>query len=633
MILQNLLEDKRYEWQKATQEQILNGLLCKAHKYKAIGQRNDKLIMVFGKSHAGKTTFILSLMGVAENKLSELNLILRAGIPEGKSSTSTAIVYQKSDDDCFGVCEHSISELSEYEILKCTKEEFVRRIQETRLAVENRKRNNELVLYLYIPCSYFENGDLALQQINILDVPGYETTNSEERYHTEAILNKYMTVSALNIVVRSIYDINDLRYFSAPNRDDYTKLISGKYIVVTTRSYSQESIFKYFLKQPKERKNTFEEMLSEECKIQFERVFGSQIPAYFPVDIGESFSELINTKLTNQNDREYLIAYRKKVFDGIFQCIQSKQSNTLISWVKEVIEDEEYYGGVEAAVIDELISDVSEKRNNAISQLEQNMTNVTEIIERLCDKQKSYLFPEIEGWIDCKVNSCKEEHFTEDFRWKNPNGLNDVSDIFAQLFSDMIAEQVAELSIEHEVVSEKMKKKWQDVCEDVELELRNNLDEVMNAHKILQVLNPSNKEKIELGRKALHEIVPVIIRMFHEQVLEKYDEEVSQKTKKYNQLKILLEANRRKVDELNSSLNKQLREKAQLEEKKKAVEQRVKKDKAILREYRKIAYENFSRQQKEVMELINRSVSKEEKAEYLILLCLIDKDYRKIAME
>lgn len=644
MILQNLLEDKRFEWQKATQEQILSSLLCKAHRYKTIGQRNEKLVMVFGKSHSGKTTLILSLMGVAEEKLAELNFILRAGIPEGKSSTSTAIIYQKSDDDFFGVCEHSINEVADYEIVKCTKDEFVSKIQKTRLAVENHERSNELVLYLYIPCSYFGNSPFASEQINILDVPGYETTNSEERYHTEAILNKYMSVSVLNIVVRSIYDINDLQYFCAPNRDDFTKLTSGKYIVVTTRSYSQESIFKYFLKQPDERKNTFEEMLCEECRCQFERVFGSKIPVFFPIDIGESFNELINTKITNQVDRDYLVEYRKKVFAGILKCIQEKQSNSLISWVKEVIEDEEYYGGVESSIIEEKISDVCEslenkkqqlsKKKEAIIKLEQNMKAVCQIIDALINKRQALMLPDFDKWIDSKVELCIERYFSPDFRWKTTDGLRDLSEIFAQLFSEIITEKIDGLVMEHDDISEITKKKWREILDDKELEIRNTLNDAMNAHKILKVLNPSNKEKIELGRKKMHEEIPGIINMCYEDIRKEYDEKIScKKGKEQNPLKILIEENKRKVIELNTLIKEQSLEKAQLEKKKEAIELRVKKDKALLGRYRKIAYENFGIQKREVMELMDKSTSKEEKINYLILLGLMDMDYRKIAME
>ena len=85
MSLQNLLMDNRTIWQKNTQHVILNSMLCKSHRYKLLGQNDERLVMVFGKSHAGKTTMILTLMGVKEELLREVSMILRAGIPEGKS--------------------------------------------------------------------------------------------------------------------------------------------------------------------------------------------------------------------------------------------------------------------------------------------------------------------------------------------------------------------------------------------------------------------------------------------------------------------------------------------------------------------------------------------------------------------
>ena len=312
MILRKLLEDKRYEWQKVTQEEILSNLLCKSHRFKALGNNSDKLIMVFGKSHAGKTTFILSFMGVAEEKLIELNNILRAGVPDGKSSTSTAIIYQKSEDDYFGYCEHALNDVSSNTIIKCSKVDFIKKIKQTRMEVESECRDKEQVLFLYIPKFYFEMAETTRGSISILDVPGYETTNAEERYHSEAILNRYMSISSLNIVVRSINDINDLRYFTAPNRDDYTKLLSGKYIIVTTRAYSQESVFKFFLVPYEKRLCSFEEMLYEECRKQFEEIFDNRIPKFFPIDVGDSFNELVTNKITDLRDREYLIFLRKK---------------------------------------------------------------------------------------------------------------------------------------------------------------------------------------------------------------------------------------------------------------------------------------------------------------------------------
>ena len=645
MILPSLLEDKRYEWQKISQEEILSGLLCKSHKYKALGQCNDKLVMVFGKSHAGKTTFILSLMGVAENKLSELNRVLRADIPEGKSSTSTAIIYQKSDDNNFGWCERGINEVAEYNIEKCSKEEFVKKIQETRLAVESQKRDKEIVLYLYIPKSYFDNSICIKQPINILDVPGYETTNSEERYHTEAILKKYMSASVLNIVVRSIYDINDLQYFRAPNGDDYTKLTSGRYIIVTTRTYSQESIYKYFLQHQQDRTMLFEKMLCNECEAQFKRVFGSEIPRYFPIDIGESFYELINTKISNFLDREYLIAYRKRIFESIYECIYSKQSNSFISWVNEVIEDEKYYGGFEAVVIDEKIKKVKEdleinerrlkKIKEYILRLESNLNAINDKVKELGDKRERLQIPKLKELIDKEVDSCRKEYFTEDYNWKNVSATNDVSKLFAEIFTEILKKKIEELSSEHDdIVSEMMRNSWLDKMNDVEIEIRENLNEAMNSHKFFKVLNPTNKEKIELGKNELHSIIPKLIEEFYKQIGQGYETRISQKHRnEINALTILLKENNREIEELEKKLKIWQSEQEQLEKQKMDIERRIEEDKASILEYSKVASKNYNCQRKEIITLMNSSNSKEEKLEYLILLGLMEKDYRKITME
>ena len=643
MSLQNLLEDNRNKWQKDTQEQILNQLLCKSHKYKAMGQQDEKLVMVFGKSHSGKTTLILSLMGVEEDKLSELNYILRAETPKGKSSTSTAIIYQKSDDDFFGVCEHGINEVNEYKIEKCTRDEFIKKIKKIRNAVETHKRVNDSVLYLYIPNSYFENSIFVSERINILDVPGYETTNMEERYHTEAILRKYMSVSSLNIVVQSIYDINDLQYFCAPNGDDYTKLITGKYIVVTTSSYSQESIYKYFGSCEKEK--TFEEMLYDECKYQFERVFGTKIPLFFPVDIGESFSELINTKLTNDKDREYLIKFRQKVFEKIYKYIQEKKSNSLISWIKEVIEDEEYYGKIEALNVENEIRDVTElledkqiqlrKKENIIEKLKQNLDIVCQSIQALINRQQAFFLPNINEMIDNRIDSLRDELFTSDFKWKSRDAVRDISERFALLFSEIVEEVIEKILFEaQEILTEKKVQEWKEKLSEKELEIHNSLNDMMYSHKFFKVLNPSIKEKIELGRKKMHEEIPTIVKSYYDETLRVYNERMShKKLKEQKPLMILLKENEKKILEIKKSICELLIKKEELEKKRVAITERVEKDKALLGTYRKIAHENFEKQKQEIINLMNLSSSKETKTEYVILLGLMNMDYRKIAME
>ena len=70
-----------------------------------------------------------------------------------------------------------------------------------------------------------------------------------------------------------------------------------------------------------------------------------------------------------------------------------------------------------------------------------------------------------------------------------------------------------------------------------------------------------------------------------------------------------------------------------MEEQKQAIEFRVETDKAMLREYLKIARENYERCRRGIFECMDAADSREEKLEYLILLGLIEKDYRKITLE
>ena len=645
MTLQNLLEHKRYEWQKHTQDDILNSLLCKAHRFKAIGQSGDRLVMVFGKSHSGKTTFILSLMGISEDKIQELNFILRAGVPEGKSSTSTAIIYQMSDDDKFGFCERGINIIDEVEILKCEKNEFIKRIQEIRDSVETHNRDKDCVLYLYIPKLYFDQSELNKNQINILDVPGYETTNQEEWYHTEALLNKYMSVSVLNIVVRSIYDINDLRYFRAPNRDDFSKLTSSKYIIVTTRAYSQESIFKHFLKPRNERTISFEEMLERECQCQFERVFGENVPAYFPVDLGESYYELVNTKITDPEDREELINYRSRTFDKILEKIYSKQSNTLLSWVQELIEDEEYYREIELAKLEAkskaLIEVLGIKKETICKcrkdgeKLQSNLDNVLQETDELVLQKSRIKEISTEPLTNDIMNVCSEEAASLTSKRKSFSDCDSEANFFANLFSEKMFEFLDKLMDEFDFLfSAPMRYKWNEEIEETEILIKNQLEELMKPHKILIFFNPSNKDKINLGQKKLTEYIDNLSKQILEDVILECDSQIVKKKKNgVNSLTILVRENQKKINALEREIRSLENENSNLDIHKKEIDKRVINDKKVISKYMEIAKNNYDNQRKYWINAMNDTVHNEDKVEYLIFLGLMEKDYRKIVME
>ena len=110
MTLLRWLNDHRWNWQQKTQEEIKKRLLYLPENL-AMQSQGQKLVVVYGKPQIGKTTMILTLLGVDERMQAKLDVILRAGIPQGNSSTSTAIFYVPSDDNLFGICERSYNSM------------------------------------------------------------------------------------------------------------------------------------------------------------------------------------------------------------------------------------------------------------------------------------------------------------------------------------------------------------------------------------------------------------------------------------------------------------------------------------------------------------------------------------------
>lgn len=646
MILQSLLEDKRAEWQMKTQEEILKCLLCKVHMYKTFGKKEDRFVMVFGKSHAGKTSFILTLLGIKdETVLNEVDSILRAGVPEGCSSTSTAIIYQKSDDDMFGFCERGINDVAEPDICKCDKEQFIGQIKTVRSEVESGDRKNDNILYLYLPQFFFVEKDWQQGDISILDVPGYETRNEKERYHTDAILNKYMAISVLNIIVWSINDINDLQYFQAPNRDDVSKLTSGKYIIVTTRSYSAENVFKYFLKDKEERAtSTFEEFLESECKKQFERIFGNRIPKVFPIDIGQSFDKLIESKINNDEDKKYLVSYRDSVLKKIIDCIYSKQANSLVSWVQEVIEDEDYYGNNEIKIIESEINETKkklqnvynrkEKRKEHIANLRKRLGENSQEIQRLKTLRSFCTAPKFGDIVEERIKEFREKCFTDRYEWEVSEKNKSVSAHIAQIYVSILMEILQNLESQEGLLDEKEKNEIIELIEEGEYLVREELEKSTNKHAILKVLNPSNKGKIDLGSQLLHTKIPEIGRSIYEQVNHKLDEMINDiESNEQKKLNILIKENEIKKRNYEAAIQKLLEKNSGLEEKKLLFESRIEQDKAILTEYRKIAKKCFNEQRNNIIDCINNASSKDIRLNYVLFLGLIANDYKKIMME
>ena len=185
MTLEKYLDD-RETWQNNTIEEIKKKVIYKPKSLKN-SRVGEKLVAIYGPPLIGKTTLILCLIGIAPEFQKKVYNDIRAGVPRGNSSTSTAIIYHQIDADLYGV---KYGE-SDGCIELCTDTELQEKIREVRMKVEVDSASKD-ILHIYIPQKYFSKKVINEAGLNIVDLPGDGRRNIKEKSQVDAMKNKYL---------------------------------------------------------------------------------------------------------------------------------------------------------------------------------------------------------------------------------------------------------------------------------------------------------------------------------------------------------------------------------------------------------------------------------------------------------
>ena len=638
MTLQNRFSGERLRWQYNTQQDIKRKLLFVDADIPMERQRDHRLVVVFGKPQVGKTTLILSLMGIAEDRHEEISKILRAGIPEGNSSTSTAIIYQHSENEFFGICERDTNGNQTMDLYQCETEEFVERLQEVRRRLENGEKNPDFILYLYLPRRYFDLGTGDNSDISILDVPGYGSRNKQESRYVEELISRYMTASALNIVVRELYDINDLRYFQAPN-GDRMEWMPHRYLVVTTHSYSQESITSYFTQ--KKRTESFEEYLKHECDVQFQRIFGEQSPRHIAVDVGQSFQRLINETIKTEEDRQELLSCQRRALEEIRAEIRKRKGDSLSAWIMELrgkIYNNEQH---ELARICGQIKQTNENIQYSKRQKEKytKWWNKTDENRRSIEQKKK----EIKKYrAKCAVSLNElsknvipkmREQLNEKQVWIKGKGV--IAHIFDTRQDEdckivrEVFDGVLTTWIEDEL-SGRIEQESKTELEDLQDELYAELKSKTRRGGLILGRKAVEEERIQLTEDAIlkyteryQEFLKNKLDSKCGEILSKLEREISQENTRLDWLNYEIQWEKRKQQGCGRYLKN-------LKQEKKNLEERIERDKALLEEYQSIARQHFQAEKQRMIDAINQASDAQQAVCDMLLLGLICKDYEKM---
>lgn len=646
---------RREEWQRIAFENIKHNLIfARDNRFLQYdGVKEEHLVIIYGKSQVGKTTLILAMMGIRDaDSFREVSETLRAGIPRGNSSTSTAIVYARSEDDRYGCAVTSIDSFPPQEIQSFDKEGMIRRLQEVRVDVENHRANADRILYITIPGRYFTappSGD----RISVLDMPGIGSRNHKEDEHVRNLMVRYCPIASACIIACRSNDIQSLETLALPDKSNW-KRMEHRFVLAVTHAYNDGSIKKYFQDGRGSREKGFHPYVTDIYTEKIRNILGQDNRTkIFPLDMGNSMEQLWNS-LTDERDKQELLETQEKGLSSLRTWIVGHRENrlkTAIGNLRDVVERavEEDICGVdrEAGEIRERMDFVQRDiirtedwlqcttgSEGQLQQYEKDYAALNEQWQRLtlhkdagegADKGADSLYKQLEK----RLKQVSMELSGDQTRWHGQK--DEIRKDLWKLVEKFAKKQTAELkpaadicnipqrSIDPREIYPRFMALWeqspltprtlfglieipdqvyasklQEVCQDVEGMLNQEFDKLIRPYK---------KELEKLCEKKNAEIESAKYRA------QNYEIRIQQ------------------LREETKALEKKL---ADCESERKKLTHRKEKDQKTLNMYRKYTREAHESQRRELVEKINSAALPEDKLVGILFLGVLDRDYQKV---
>lgn len=640
--------DSRNLWQDNTIENIKNRILFKSENLRTL-KKSEKIVAIYGSPQIGKTTLILYLLGIEHRYQKVVYDILRGNIKRGNSSTSTAIIYQKSENDLFGM--HYGTELDSLKsnIKYYSDSDVVAEFDKIRKQVEIGKANND-ILYVYIPQKYFSDNSTKYDNINILDLPGDGSRNLKEHNHVDFILEKYMSLSTVNIITCKANEIQSLENMAIPSKVDWKEL-PHRYIVVVTNAYGQGNIKAYFNKSHEERCITGE-CFSEFLKNEYSKAMIKILPCnmeFYPIDIGDSLDRLMSSELISQNYKEII---QKKSYDTaeeIRKSIQARKGNSLKSTILDLKERSENIMNYRVSELENRISDIKHE----IDEIQKDINKYTGIMSKYVLELESLRveYEDFQKRNNCEnawefkvhedvIRSAKNKYLNRYFshidkkasfgnkiKDKDKELINKCNDELIEFTRDAMSILKEDLNIDFDEKNEE--NIFYEIIETPSFEIDTIEKLYKNGIFKKKATTEDFKKQADMVYQSYANVfLEIVEKKFLKTIesLRKYKNEYDNFISKQHILENSLKNKNIKLNDLESDLKC-------FENEKNELIKEYSNDKIQLKEYLKIAKDEFLSEKQKIKNFIyDKDTSKSEKILSILLLGIIEKDYKRIKM-
>ena len=648
----NQIFNNKQLWQRNTFYRLKNNLFStKNNRFIEYDNSHEThLVIVYGKTQVGKTTLILNMIGLKQDKFTEVYDTLRAGISKGNSSTSTAIIYSKSPSNQYGCAISSIYSTDIDFISFYNQQEMVQKLKDIRSNVESNNMNINNILYIYIPCEYFRN-DNTVNNVSIMDLPGVESRNKAEKAHVEDLMLKYIPLSTVCVVACRANEIQLLETLSLPNDLDWMNM-PHKFLLVLTNAYSVGNIKSFF--NEKKRIRTFYSFINDTFSKEIKDILGvNNSLEVYPVDIGESFERLCNNELCSPNDINEVITTRDEILLNLRSSIVSRKGDKLKSAIMMFRSMAKKYGteciehlNEEKNKLEyekERINKILEKSYSVISLFNNDITGnnyeINELNISVSAVNKNTNILALKDVLTTQIKKFIEnEHLYKET--KNFKYIYDKEKKIVLLLRSIIESEIRKAMKD----TESLLCKIEELGGIISLSSSILICEIneFTVQKYYSAFYPEKEGRFSKKEKVFLCSIDIICKNIAEEVNEHIKDYIN-----YNCVNII-NALIQEKDQENKNLKKQLliydnkikRNKediksidlkiCEIDSELKYIIQRRNDDLQILNTYLEYANEAYNEQRKNIVDSINSNISSNDKMLMIFLLGLLDKDFHKV---
>ena len=315
---------ERSLWQKNAFDRIKASLLTARDNafLQYDGMQESYLVVVYGPSQIGKTSLILKLIGIHDDWFQTVSQTLRTKeITRGNSSTSTAILYARSDTDQYALAvEDEPGKVSE-KLFFSDEKELEAKLIEVRSRVVKNRESARSVLHIDIPRKFFAE-ETAAENLYVMDLPGVGSKTEGEAAHVQKLMRRYLPVAQVCLVVCTANTIQSLEV--QDGLEPYWRDKPGQYIVAATKAFSLGTVKDYFEKPRQEREKSFYDFVMEKYRTETGEYLGrtSKVEV-FPVELADSFQRLC--KSLEEEDRKEMTETRDRILQELRQSIRQRE--------------------------------------------------------------------------------------------------------------------------------------------------------------------------------------------------------------------------------------------------------------------------------------------------------------------